>query len=167
MRLDKFLCDMGFGSRKDVKQIIKDKKVLVNGETAKKEMAYATLEGVVFSLYDIADKMNMPTPKQLVCGGGSAKNNLMAQIKAELFDCEVVRVKENDTSALGAVLIAMVGSGVFTDMGTAIEACVGYENYIKPSGKYREKLLKRFEIYRELYQNLKEIFITFNRIKEK
>lgn len=139
----------------------------LSGETTKKEMAYATLEGVVFSLYDIADKMNMPMPKRLVCGGGSAKNDLMAQIKAELLGCEVVRVKENDTSALGAAMLALVGNGVFADMGAAIDACVAYESCIKPSGKYREKLLKRFAIYRELYKNLKETFVKFNEIKER
>lgn len=139
----------------------------LNGETTKKEMAYATLEGVVFSLYDIAENVKMPTPKRLVCGGGSAKNELMAQIKAELFDCEVVRVKENDTSALGAVMLAMIGHGVFKDTSAAIDACVGYESCIKPNGKHRKKLLKRFAFYRELYKNLKETFVKFNEIKER
>ena len=36
MRIDKFLCDMGQGSRKDVKQLLKDGKVLVNGSIIKK-----------------------------------------------------------------------------------------------------------------------------------
>ena len=36
MRIDKFLCDMGQGSRKDVKQLLKEGKVSVNGETVKK-----------------------------------------------------------------------------------------------------------------------------------
>ena len=138
----------------------------LDGKTTKKEMAYATLEGVVFSLYDIANSMYMPKPQRLVCGGGSAKNDLMSLIKAELFDCEVVRVEENDTSALGAAMIAMVGNGVFADMETAIRSCVRHVEVVKPSGKYGEKLLKRFRIYQELYRNLKETFIKFNEIKE-
>ena len=138
----------------------------LNGQTTKAEMAYAALEGVVFSLYDIASSMNMPPLKRLVCGGGSAKNALMARLKAELFDCEVVPVTENDTSALGAVMMAMVGKGAYADMGTAIRSCVSYAEAVKPSGKYRKKLLKRFEIYQEIYQKLKETFIKFHGIKE-
>src|SRR5699024_10602268 len=36
MRLDKMLSHMGFGSRKDVKQLIKSKKVRINGDIANK-----------------------------------------------------------------------------------------------------------------------------------
>lgn len=36
MRLDKFLCDMGIGTRKEVKQILKEGKVTVNGAVIKK-----------------------------------------------------------------------------------------------------------------------------------
>ena len=32
MRLDKFLVEMGFGSRTEVKQLLKKKQVLVNGK---------------------------------------------------------------------------------------------------------------------------------------
>lgn len=36
MRLDKFLCDAGFGTRNEVKKLIKKEVVLVNGELVKK-----------------------------------------------------------------------------------------------------------------------------------
>lgn len=135
-------------------------------ETTKRQMAYATLEGVTFSLYDIAERMGMPKPRRLICGGGSAKNELMASIKAELFGCEVAQVKENDTSALGAVMLAMLGNGAFADVAAAVDACVTYEPSVQASGKYRGKLLKRFAIYRELYDDLKDTFKRFNQIKE-
>lgn len=139
----------------------------LNGKTDAVNMAYATLEGVVFSLYDIAKSLNMPTPKRLICGGGSAKDKVMLKLKAELFGCEVVRVKENDTSALGACLIAMIADGVYKDIRDAIEKTVEYTDITLPNGLYREKLLKRFDIYRSVYKNLKETFVEFNKIKEK
>lgn len=139
----------------------------LDGETTKKQMAYATLEGVTFSLYDIVERMGMPKPRRLICGGGSAKNELMSLIKAELFGCEVTRVKENDTSALGAVMLAMLGKGVFADVADAVDACVAYERPVQASGKHREELLKRFAIYREVYDDLKDMFKKFNQIKER
>ena len=36
MRLDKFLANQGFGSRKDAKKYIKDKRIKINGVFAKK-----------------------------------------------------------------------------------------------------------------------------------
>ena len=39
MRLDKFLADMGYGSRKEVKQLIKKGLVTVNGQVIKSDKA--------------------------------------------------------------------------------------------------------------------------------
>ncbi len=130
----------------------------INANTDKRQLAYSALEGVVFSLYDIAKDMRMPKPKSLICGGGSAVNSLMNELKAELFGCPVARVKENDASALGACMLAMVGSGYKTDIASAILDNVEIEEIVLPSEKYKEKLLKRFEIYKDVYINLKDSF---------
>lgn len=44
MRLDKMLAHMGFGSRKDVKQLVKSKKVRINDEIAKKPNIHVNVE---------------------------------------------------------------------------------------------------------------------------
>lgn len=132
-------------------------------ETEKSNLAYATLEGVCFSLLDIAKSLDMPKPDRLICGGGSAVDPLMNALRAELFGCDVLCVTENDTSALGAVMLAMVGNGVYADLPEAITRCVSYHEPIKPSGAYQAKLLHRFEIYRKLYRDLKETFELFNK----
>lgn len=131
--------------------------------TEKRHLAYATLEGVCFSLLDIAKCNEMPTPDRLICGGGSAVDPLMNALRAELFGCEVLRVKENDTSALGAVMLAMVGDGLYETLCDAIRASVDYHEPIKPTGAYREVLAHRFVVYRRLYKDLKETFELFNK----
>ncbi len=138
----------------------------LNTSTTKKELAYAALEGVIFSLYDIATSMDMPTPNKLICGGGSAGNELMNKLRASIFDCDVVSVLENDTSALGTCMIAMIGDGVFNNISEAISDCIKYNDPIKPDPKYKDILRKRFLIYKELYRNLKPTFKKFNEIKE-
>ncbi len=132
--------------------------------TDKTSLAYATLEGVVFSLYDITQSMQMPTPKRLVCGGGSAKNPLMNTLRATLLDCDMVGVEENDTSALGACLLAMTGDGHYPTLADAIAANVRYTAPTRPDPALRETLLKRFALYRRLYGDLKEAFQIFTQI---
>jgi len=131
--------------------------------TEKRHLAYATLEGVVFSLLDIARCNGMPKPDRLILGGGSAVDPLMNRLRAELFGCPVLCVKENDTSALGAVMLAMLGNGVYTDLQEAISACVSYHEPIDPIGSYTKLLEGRFGIYRKLYGDLKETFELFNK----
>lgn len=129
----------------------------------KRHLAYATLEGVCFSLLDIAKCNGMPMPDRLICGGGSAVDPLMNALRAELFACPVLCVKENDTSALGAVMLAMLGNGLYADHGEAISACVAYHEPINPTGAYETVLDHRFGIYRKLYRDLKETFELFNK----
>lgn len=137
----------------------------LSADTDSASLAYATLEGVVFSLYDIASAMHAPTPRRLVCGGGSSRNELMNLLRATLFECDVVRVQESDTSALGACMLAMVGAGVYSDLSTAIRACVAYDPPVKPDPRYRDILLSRFAVYRELYPALKKPFSDFKALE--
>ena len=137
----------------------------INEHTDSKALAYSVLEGVVFSLYDIASSMNLPVFKRLICGGGSAKDALMNTLRATLFDCEVVSVCENDTSALGACMLGMVGEGVYENISDAVSSCVKYSVPIRPEGKYRDILKKRFEIYKDLYEDLKNTFVKFGEIR--
>ena len=97
----------------------------------------------------------------MICGGGSATNGLMNALRATLFDCETVCVKDHETSALGACMLAMTGCGIYRDMKEAIDACVSYHPPVRPIPQYREILLKRFSVYRELYGDLRERFRAF------
>ncbi|MBQ7321526.1 MAG: hypothetical protein IJW99_05470 [Clostridia bacterium] len=130
-------------------------------DTDRDQMAYAALEGVVFSLYHIVESMGMPRLRRMICGGGSAANELMNRLRATVFDCEVLCVSDNDTSALGACMLAMTGSGLCGDLTEAIEACVSYRPPVLPMKEYRPALMRRFAIYRDLYGSLKENFRAF------
>lgn len=136
----------------------------IDEKTDKQSLAYAVLEGVVFSLYDIAESMHMPSPKRLICGGGSARDSLMNLLRATLLGCETVSVRDNDTSALGACMLAMIGEGVYADIPSAIRECVQYIPGATPDSRYREILKKRFEIYKDVYRNLKPTFKKYNTI---
>ena len=136
----------------------------IGRDTNKKHMAYSALEGVVFSLIDIWRSMGGSAADKMICGGGSAKDPLMNMLRAELFDCPVYSVTENDTSALGAAMIAMVADGVYKDIPEAIKNNVTYHSAVYPSGRYKEKLEKRFFVYKKLYSDLSEEFAEFNKI---
>lgn len=134
----------------------------INGKTDSKALAYSVLEGVVFSLFDIAQNLDTNGSTRLITGGGSAQDSVMAKLKAELWGVEIAVCEENDTSALGAAMLAMVGNGEYASLSDAIEKTVCYKTIAKPSGEYKEILLKRFEIYKNLYKNLKQSFDAFS-----
>lgn len=138
----------------------------ISGDTTGDDMAYAVLEGVVFSLYHIYEGLlenglQKNRIKSLICGGGSASNKLMAKLKSELFDMDITHVAKNDSSALGAAIIAMTGDGKFEDLRSAVKAVAKYDWTLKKNGLHREKLLKRFNIYKSVYNSLKTDFNDF------
>ncbi|MBO5460585.1 MAG: hypothetical protein J5983_02145 [Ruminococcus sp.] len=139
----------------------------INGQCGREEMAYAVMEGIVFSLYHIYEHLNIEEKKDaMIVTGGAAQNQTLNRLKAELFDLPVKTLKEKDTTVLGAVMIAAVGTGIFENLDTAAEELCEMEAVIEPCGQFREMLLKRFEIYKKLYPSLQSLFIEKRRISE-
>lgn len=135
----------------------------ITDKTTRQQMAYAVLEGVVFSQYHIYTSLNATPPARLITGGGSAQNQMMAVLTASLFGCPVLRATENDASAFGAALLAMTGCGVYTDLAQAAKT-VSCEAAALPDAELQHHLQKRFSVYQALYGDLKDAFQKFSEL---
>lgn len=84
--------------------------------TTKGHIARATLEGIALQVYDIVKAMendsNMKI-KELRVDGGASANNLLLQIQSDIFECDVVRPTNLETTALGAAYLAGLAVGMF------------------------------------------------------
>ncbi len=128
----------------------------IHGECDKTDMAYAVLEGVLFSLYHIYECMGLPRAELMRTSGGAAVNRTLNEMKAELFGVPVAVPEETDTSALGACMTAALGLGWFADINGAVEEICKEKEIIKPCGRYRELLKRRYTVYKELYPATKK-----------
>ena len=131
----------------------------ISSKTTKAELAYSVLEGVAFSIYHIYENLNLPIAEKMVVSGGASKDRLLNQIKAELFGIEILTLSENDTSALGGVISAAKGLNIDTTDFNSVQ------EYIKPTGKYKDILIKRYNIYKNLYSSLKDEFKHFTKLE--
>lgn len=127
------------------------------------ELAYAAFEGVVFSLYHIYETMGKTPVNSMKISGGAAVFQVINQLKAEMFGIPAEILEENDTSALGAALIAAVGVEWYQDFEKATEEVCEIKEVIMPTGIYKEWLEKRYSIYKELYPALK---LQYERFKD-
>lgn len=74
------------------------------------------------------------------CGGGS-KSKLWRQILADLYECEIQTLAEEEGPAYGAAILAGVGTGVFPDVswacrqfiktGDTVNRTAGKQSFIK------------------------------------
>lgn len=122
------------------------------------QMAYAVMEGVVFSLYHIYETMGNPEIEQITVSGGAAEITCLNLLKAEIFGVPVEIVEESDVSALGACMTAAVGAGIYENYHQIAEDWVDINQRIVPTGKYKEWFEKRFEIYKEFYFYLNPLY---------
>lgn len=129
----------------------------VNGKCTKNHMAYAVLEGVVFSIYHIYEHLGAPLGTSLTVSGGASKNDFLNYLKAEMFNLPVKILEESDTSALGALIIAANASGETSDFCRT-------KQIISPDGKLKPILEQRFKIYKDLYPILKNTFKEFKEV---
>lgn len=91
----------------------------IGRDTTAAHLARATLEGVALSIADLVEAMGRdagsPVASMKVDGGASS-NDLLMEIQAALVRAKVVRPKVVETTALGAGLLAALGSGLARDL---------------------------------------------------
>lgn len=135
----------------------------IGEKCTQQELSYAALEGVVFSLYHIYESMGSPKVKSMKISGGLAVYSALNQLKAEIFEIPIKIMKENETSALGAALVAALGTGWYPNLHEAAKDLCKVKEIIYPTGKNREWLKKRYQIYKELYPAVK---LQYEKLKE-
>ena len=138
----------------------------ISSGCTKEDMFNAVMEGVVFSLYHIYERMGKPKTTMMKIAGGAAVNPVLNQLKAEMFQIPVTVLEENDTSALGAVMVAALGAGWYEGIEDAIQKICHIKVQIKPVGKYNAWLEERYSIYKKLYPAVKEQYKELRRISQ-
>ena len=128
------------------------------------QMAYAVMEGVVFSLYHIYETMGKPEIEKITVSGGAATIDYLNFLKAEVFGVPLETVEESDVSALGACMVAAVGEGLYPDYHQIANEWVKINQRVIPWGKHREWFEKRFEIYKEFYFKIESLYQKWKEI---
>lgn len=126
----------------------------------RENMLRAVMEGVSYSLkdcYEILVEMGIGIEEMMVCGGGG-KSPVWKQMLADLYGCQVKTVTAKEGPALGAAILAGVGAGIYKDVEEGCQRVLEMKDGCAPNEKEREQYLKYYEIYKELYPNLKQEF---------
>jgi xylulokinase len=87
-------------------------------------MARAVLEGTSFAMRDVVDRLAALaiTTDRLRLMGGGAKSRLWCEIRSAVSGLPAEILTNNDASALGAALLALVAAGKSPDIATAAAA---------------------------------------------
>lgn len=131
-------------------------------QTTRKEMNRAVMEGCGYGLRQLSEIAERVTGKKMtefVSIGGGAKSETWAQIKADITGKDIIILDLNDMAPVGAALLAGVGAGVFKDVYEASDKVDKHVyKVIKSSDQHKEVYEKRYQVYTQLYPQVKELY---------
>lgn len=127
-------------------------------DTNREDMVQAVLEGVAFGLrdsFEIARELGIKVNRTKICGGG-AKSLLWCKIIANVMNVTVEIPEQDEGPALGAAILAAVGSGFYQDLESAVARIVRVKDSIEPEEILVEKYEQAYWNFRELYPAIKD-----------
>jgi xylulokinase len=129
-------------------------------DSSRADMVQAVLEGVAFAIRDsieVAKSLGIKIPRSKICGGG-AKSPLWKKIFANVLGIPLDMVKTEQGPGFGAVMLAMVGCGLYPDVQSAADILVSTSSTVEPDKKLVELYEERYQKFRKIYPAMKGLF---------
>jgi D-xylulose kinase len=131
----------------------------------KSDIIRAIMEGTSFEVrqnLQIMQELGISL-KELRLTGGATRSRVWNQIQADVTRLTVQLSKVEEATALGAAILAAVGSGIYRSVDDAAEAMVSIGNQYSPASETAQIYDRLFSIHTEAYQALDEAKI-FSRL---
>ena len=125
-----------------------------------KDMARAVMEAVGFAILDVIRTMeeNGLSIDELRITGSQAKSPLWNQIKADITGRRILVPALKDSELAGDLAVALKGMGLHPTLAEASDAVAVIEKIYEPDPGNGKRYRRLFELYRESYLRLKDIF---------
>ncbi|MCL4408582.1 MAG: gluconokinase [Thermotogae bacterium] len=119
----------------------------------------ATLEGIGYSLYDVDLALEEITGKidEVHLSGGMTRSKLWIKILADVLGKKVLTMKNDDSSAFGAVIVGMKALKIIDNFDEVKNFFLISKTYF-PDAENHDVYMKIFEIYKMLHDDLKKDF---------
>lgn len=137
----------------------------IDGRAGAPEMARAVMEGVAFSVRWAFEALQNSAGLRVEIaniGGGGSRSDVWSQIKADILCFPLRRAAVADSAALGAAILAGIGSGTMGSLHEAIVALIRFDRTFEPRPDYRALYDDRYAKYRDLYAALRPFNAAFD-----
>lgn len=121
----------------------------------------AVLEGVGYGMTDSLDLMRaMGTPiRRVRLSGGGARSPLWCRIQAAQFRAPCATLTREEGPALGAAMLAGIGTGVYSTYEAAVRACVAERVHYRPEAALVSGYAAGHRRFQELYPAIRSHFL--------
>jgi xylulokinase len=122
-------------------------------ETTRGDILKGIIEGITYYLREVVDSLP-PTGIKIThyrAAGGGSQSDVWVQTCADILGTPITRPKITEAGALGAAIMAGVGSGAFKSHEEGVQAMVKMEQTFEPDFKKHERYNCWYEKYRQLW----------------
>ena len=127
----------------------------LNAIYKRKDLTKAVVEGISFSLFDnlrVMEDLGLKFKEARVIGG-AAKSSSFLKILADITGLKLKTINTTDGGSLGAIILAMVGDGLYKTLSEASNDLVKDIKVYEPNLVNHEKYLLKFKKYKNLYES--------------
>ena len=131
----------------------------------RKHFSRALLEGIILNIYLIARpilKQEVP-PEKIITNGGLAQSPLWSQILADTFNLSVEISQETESSASGAIMMAMRATGQIKDY-QELKAWASIQHVFHPQQQNHIVYQRKSEILEEVYPAIQKTIRKLNEL---
>jgi len=133
------------------------------------EVLRSIMEGVTMSLRDTVELLRAARVdvQRVYASGGGARSTLWRQMQADIFNAELIVNNVKETGCMGAAILAGVCAGEYQDIESACAAILKPMTIVDPIPENVQKYDEYYEVYRNLYDTLKDDFKKLNSVAGK
>lgn len=122
------------------------------------EIIRSVMEGVAYDIKDMyvnLTQAGLPEFEVLRLGGGAARSSLWCQIVSDVLNMPVETVECEESTALGAGMLAATGCGMYDNLQDAIDNMVKVKDRFEPIPENVAKYEELYQIFNDAYDSLK------------
>ncbi len=127
--------------------------------TSRNSILKGLLEGIFLEIKNNFSQFEINTNIQKAyISGGMTNSSLINQMQSDIYGIPLYRMDDRESTALGALMVALTGQGVYDSIESAFENIRGpmnqecYNPRMKYSEAYSEKLNEMNDIYHRIYR---------------
>ena len=134
----------------------------------KKHMLRAVLEGVTYSLKDCLEIIRGlgVAPSFAMAAGGGANSPMWRQMMADVFGVRIITGSSTEGGALGAAILAGVGTGVYSSVPAACDMIIHEKTSVSPNAAQVAVYDKYYPLFGKLYGDLKASFAMLADVRD-
>ena len=128
----------------------------------------SAIEGIAFAFLhnlEVMKKGGVEIPEHTRIVGGGAKSRLFRKVLADVLGTKIMALQGNIGAEVGDAFLAGKGVGVFKDYGI-LERNLEVIDEIESDREANVKYRRIYEIYKDLYKQLKGLYVKSNAVQE-